>query len=50
MKVPPERPWFNVWPKGMPSTIKYPEVPLYRLLKKSVEKHPNKLAIDHEKD
>ncbi len=50
MKVPPERPWFNVWPKGMPRTINYPEAPLYKLLKESAEKHPNKLAIDHEKD
>lgn len=50
MKVPPERSWFNVWPKGMPTTINYPEAPLYKLLKESAEKHPNKLAIDHEKD
>ena len=50
MTVSQERPWFNVWPEGIPRTIKYPEVPLYRLLKDSAEKYPNKLAIDHEKD
>ncbi|RLI46425.1 long-chain fatty acid--CoA ligase [Candidatus Bathyarchaeota archaeon] len=49
MKVPPERPWFNVWPEGTPRTINYPEVPLYELLKRSAEKHPDKLAVDHEK-
>jgi len=48
MTVSQERPWFNVWPKGIPRTIKYPEVPLYRLLKDSAEEYPNKLAIDHE--
>jgi len=50
MTVPQERPWFKVWPEGIPRTIKYPEVPLYRFLKDSTEKYPNKLAIDHEKD
>jgi len=50
MKVPPERPWFNVWPERVPRTINYPETPLHKLLKGSAEKHPNKLAIDHEKD
>jgi len=45
-----ERPWFKVWPKGIPRTIKYPEVPLHKLLKDSAKKYPKKLAIDHEKD
>ncbi len=45
-----ERPWFKVWPEGIPRTIKYPEVPLYRLLKDSAEKYPKKLAIDHARD
>jgi long-chain acyl-CoA synthetase len=45
MKVPPERPWFNVWPRKLPRTIDYPQVPLYRLLKDSAEKRRNKLAI-----
>ncbi len=50
MKVPQKRLWFKVWPKGIPKTIKYPDIPLYTLLKDSAEKYPNKLAIDHEKD
>ena len=50
MKVSQKRPWFKVWPKGIPKTIKYPDIPLYRLLKDSAKKYTNKLAIDHEKD
>ncbi|MCZ2809045.1 MAG: AMP-binding protein, partial [Candidatus Bathyarchaeota archaeon] len=50
MPVCQERPWVNVWPEGIPRTIKYPKVPLQRLLKDSAEKHPKKLAIDCETD
>jgi len=50
MTAPQKRPWFNVWPEGIPRTIKYPEIPLYRLLKDSAEKYSDKSAIDHEKD
>jgi len=50
MAVPQERPWFKAWPEGIPRTIKYPEVPLYKLLKDSAEKYPDKPAIDCEKD
>jgi len=50
MPVCQERPWFKVWPEGIPRTIKYPEVPLQRLLKDLAEKHPKKPAIDYETD
>ncbi len=50
MPVCQERPWFNVWPEGIPRTITYPKVPLQRLLKDSAEKHPKKVAIDCETD
>ncbi|UCC33431.1 MAG: long-chain fatty acid--CoA ligase [Candidatus Bathyarchaeota archaeon] len=50
MKVPQERPWFKVWPRKIPKTLEYPNVPLYRFLKDSAEKHPDKIAIDHERD
>ncbi len=33
------------WPEGVPRSIKYPNVPLFGLLRKSAEKHPNNLAV-----
>jgi len=33
------------WPEGVPRSIKYPNVPLFGLLKNSAEKHPNNPAI-----
>ncbi|UCE43458.1 MAG: long-chain fatty acid--CoA ligase [Candidatus Bathyarchaeota archaeon] len=50
MKVPKKRPWFKFWPEKIPKILEYPDVPLYRFLKESAEKYPNKPAIDHEKD
>jgi long-chain acyl-CoA synthetase len=41
----PEKPWFKFWPEGVPKHIDYPEVPLYGLLKKTAEKHPDGTAI-----
>jgi len=39
------KPWLKNWPAGVPQTIKYPEVPLHELLRKTAEKHPNHTAI-----
>jgi len=36
---------FKFWPEGVPRSIKYPNVPLFSLLKKSAKKHPNNLAV-----
>ena len=33
------------WPNGVPRSIKYPDAPLFGLLRKSAEKHPNNLAV-----
>lgn len=33
------------WPEGVPHSISYPNSPLFGLLRKTAEKHPNNLAI-----
>lgn len=33
------------WPEGVPQSINYPNLPLFGLLRKTAEKHPNNLAI-----
>jgi len=33
------------WPEGVPRSIKYPNAPLFGLLKNSAEKHPNNPAV-----
>jgi len=33
------------WPKGVPFTLDYPEIPLYTLLDESAEKHPDATAL-----
>jgi len=40
-----ERPWFRLWPEGVPKHIDYPELPLSDLLKQTVEKYPGNTAI-----
>ncbi len=35
----------KIWPTGVPHSIKYPNVSLFGLLKKSAERHPNNPAI-----
>jgi len=40
-----EKPWYKFWPEGVPKHIDYPEVPLFELLRKTVEKYPEKTAI-----
>jgi long-chain acyl-CoA synthetase len=40
-----ERPWLTSYPKGVPPSIDYPKVPLFRLLEESAQKYPNHPAI-----
>lgn len=40
-----ERPWFKSWPVKVTKTIRYPDVPLHVILKKTAKKHPEKSAI-----
>jgi long-chain acyl-CoA synthetase len=37
-----DRPWFHHYDKGVPTSIDYPEVPLYRLLEQSAAKYPDR--------
>ena len=33
------------WPEGVPHTIEYPEIPIFKMLDKSAEKHPEATVI-----
>ena len=33
------------WPKGVPRSLKYPEISLFDLIRRTVEKYPNKTAM-----
>jgi len=44
-KVPPDRPWFRFWPKGVPKTLDYPEIPLFGLLTRAAQKWPEEIAF-----
>jgi len=33
------------WPEGVPHTIEYPEIPIFKMLDESAEKHPEATAI-----
>jgi long-chain acyl-CoA synthetase len=39
-----EKPWFRSWPAEVPRTIRYPEVALPQILKKTSREHPEKTA------
>jgi len=39
------KPWHKQWPSHVPKTLEYPDVPLFELLRKSAEKHPDHTAI-----
>jgi long-chain acyl-CoA synthetase len=39
------KPWFDSWPAEVPKNIKYPQVSLQEILKKSAEEFPQKTAI-----
>jgi long-chain acyl-CoA synthetase len=45
MDAGPDRPWFKVWPEGVPRNIDYPEVPLFGLLTSGAEKYPDGVAF-----
>lgn len=40
-----EKPWSKSWPKGVPESISYPEIPLFELLRNTAKKYPKKEAI-----
>jgi long-chain acyl-CoA synthetase len=40
-----EKPWFKLWPKSVPTTLKYPEVALPEVLEKASMEYPDKPAI-----
>ncbi|MFQ5818972.1 MAG: class I adenylate-forming enzyme family protein [Candidatus Heimdallarchaeota archaeon] len=46
-KVPEKRPWFAVWPKGIPKTLKYPNIALWEFLIQTSKKNPKHTAIIH---
>ncbi len=37
--------WFKNWPQNVPKQLKYPEAPVFELLRKSANLHPKKVAI-----
>ena len=39
------KPWFNLWPAEVPKNIKYPQIPLQEILRKSAENFPEKVAL-----
>lgn len=39
-----EKPWFAFWPKGVPRTLEYPEIPLQQTLRDSAAREPEKTA------
>lgn len=40
-----EKPWFHSWPVDVPKTLRYPDVPLHEILKKTAHEHAGKTAI-----
>jgi len=40
-----EKPWFRVWPEGVPRTLEYPVMPLFGLLSEAAEKWPGSTAF-----
>jgi long-chain acyl-CoA synthetase len=46
MPTPTEdKPWFRSWPTEVPRTMRYPEVALHEILKKTAREHPTKPAV-----
>jgi long-chain acyl-CoA synthetase len=39
------KPWLKFWPRGVPQTIDYPDVPLFELLRNTAKRHPDHVAI-----
>ncbi|MEM2959735.1 MAG: AMP-binding protein [Candidatus Jordarchaeaceae archaeon] len=40
-----ERPWFKSWPKDLPKSLDYPEVPIFTFLENTARKVPKKKAV-----
>jgi len=40
-----DRPWYAWWPKGLPVSLDYPPVPVWKLLESSARKYPDREAI-----
>ncbi len=43
--VPPERTWFKSWPKYIPKSLEYPDIPLFENLETSARRYPEKDAM-----
>ncbi len=39
-----DKPWVRNYDPGVPSTLEYPKEPLFRLLERSAERHPDRIA------
>lgn len=40
-----EKPWLSSWPQGVPQSIKYPEISLGEVLRKSAMESPDQVAV-----
>ncbi len=40
-----DKPWFKSWPSDVAKSLKYPEVPLFEILRKTAKTHPEKTVI-----
>ena len=40
-----DRPWFKYYDKGVPTSLTYPDKPLFAFLEESAAKYPDKPAI-----
>ncbi len=43
--VPYDRPWWRFWPKGVPHSLDYPEMPLFGLLAPTAARYPRAIAF-----
>jgi len=43
--VDKNRPWFKSWPRLLPKSLDYPEIPLFEPARTTAERYPNKAAI-----
>jgi len=43
--VAKDRPWFRCWPRLLPKSLDYPEIPLFETLEVTAKRYPNKTAI-----
>ncbi len=39
------KPWFRSWPKGIPRTLRYPDLALHEILRETASEHGAKVAI-----